>query len=265
MDRLWESVRLLGCCVSMVNENRVLRLCSTVTLDSANVDILNEIVNENLDWAYIVELSSINRVFPLLYRNLKAHCPARVPPSVLQQLKILCLTNVGRNLRLLAALFSVVDVLKSNDIDVLVFKGPALAADVYGDIGLRSFGDLDLLVSRSDLQKAILLLQSEGFEMDIDLSIEQYEKLVAKTHHAVMIKDGAAIEIHWELSGRYFSKPVRFEDLADRAENIDVEGRSVKTLGPEDLLVYLCIHGCRHFWVQLESVCSVNELGACRF
>lgn len=244
----------------MTNENKILRLCSTVKLDIANVDILSEIVNDDLDWAYVIELATINRVFPLLYRNLKKYCCAQVPSSVLKELRILCLTNNVINLRHLTGMLSVVGILESNHIDVLVFKGLALAADVYGDIGLRSFSDLDLLVSRKNLRKAIHLLIQEGFRTDIDLSLGQYEKLVARGHHAILVKDSAVVELHWELSGRYFGRPIDFESVFPRAETIFIDQNSITSLCSEDLLVYLCVHGCRHYWREFDSVCCVNEL-----
>jgi hypothetical protein len=213
-----------------------------------------------LDWEYVLRLASSNKVFPLLYKNIKLHCSESIPACTLKQLKKICIKNSARNLSHLVTLFCVVELFKKNDVEILVFKGPVLAESVFGDINLRSFGDLDILLPRKDLRKAILLLINEGFSTDIDLSLAQYEKLVAKGHHAVLVRGNAIVELHWELSGRYFTKAVDFEAVAGRTTISYVKQVPVISLGAEDLLVYLCIHGCRHAWVQLDMVCCVNEL-----
>jgi hypothetical protein len=221
---------------------------------------LRGVVGGDCDWAGIVERSRYHRVFPLLYANLKKHLPERVPADILERLKGQVVQNGMRNLSLLGRLIAVVALLRQNGVEALAFKGPILAETVYGNIGLRTFGDLDLLISRHDLAKVISLLLTQGFRLDIDLSEAQYHKLAERNHHAVMIKDGVPVELHWELSGRYFHKNVYLEALHGRAEEVDLSGHRMMTLGGEDLLIYLCLHGCRHHWEQLDAVCCVAEL-----
>ena len=37
-------------------------------------------------------------------------------------------------------------------------------------------------------------------------------------------------------------------------------GTSLRALPAEELLLVLCVHGCRHLWVRLKSVCDVAAL-----
>jgi len=60
------------------------------------------------------------------------------------------LTNAARNVFLTNKLFEILNLFKKNDILALPFKGPVLAESVYGDLSLRQFVDLDILVHNHD-------------------------------------------------------------------------------------------------------------------
>ena len=51
-------------------------------------------------------------------------------------------------------------------INTLVLKGPILGANLYGDVSLRTSGDLDILIPIQDLEKAEKLLLMQGYEKD---------------------------------------------------------------------------------------------------
>ena len=240
-------------------EEAILLLCSRVAMSGEEADMLGDLTRGQVDWREIVASAAAHRVLPLLHANLKKHLPEAIPHDLFAEMRERVLRNGMSNLALLGKLIEVVALLRQDGIEALAFKGPVLAEKVYGNIGLRTFADLDLLVARHDLPRIVTLLLGHGFRLDIDLSEEQYHKLAERNHHAVMIRDGVPVELHWELSGRYFSRGVYFEALAGRAERVTLSCQRLLTLGGEDLLIYLCVHGCRHHWVQLDAVCCVAE------
>jgi hypothetical protein len=244
----------------MSREEYLLLLCSRVDIQESDLKFLLGMSYDQFDWQYLLEIAEYHRVFPLLYRNIKKYIPDKPPSEICNQLKDKVMRNGGKNLFLLSQLISILAFLKEHGVPVLTFKGPVLAEYYYGNIGFRTFNDLDLLISYSDLEKAVSLLREQGFRQDIDLSPAQYQKLVNKWHHAVLAKDGVIIELHWELMGRYFPRNVVIESLLPRIETIELAGYRMQTLGPEDLLLFLCVHGCRHHWVQLDAVCCIAEV-----
>jgi hypothetical protein len=241
-------------------EEQLLMLCSRIDIQESELKTLRELSRDALDWTHLVEVASYHRVFPLLYYNIKKYIPNYIPDDICDRLKDLVKRNGAKNLFMLSRLLSILAQFKEHGLQVLAFKGPVLAEDVYGNVGLRTFSDLDLLISHRDLEKAVSLLRAQGFCQDIDLDPAQYRKLVDKWHHAVLKKDGIMVELHWELTGRYFSRNVEIESLLPRVEEIEVAGHKIQMLGPEDLLLFLCVHGCHHYWVQLDSVCCIAEL-----
>ena len=53
--------------------------------------------------------------------------------------------------------------LNKNQIRSIALKGPVLAADLYGDLSLRTSSDLDILIPITELDKGNKLLIGLGF------------------------------------------------------------------------------------------------------
>jgi hypothetical protein len=68
------------------------------------------------------------------------------------------------------------------------------------------------------------------------------------------------LELHWRMAESYFSLPLATEELWERLQPVSLAGRELRTLGTEDLLLILCVHGTRHFWYRLAWVCDVARL-----
>ena len=73
-------------------------------------------------------------------------------------------------------------------------------------------------------------------------------------------KDNLVVELHWEMSGRYLSRPLDLAYLHGRLRTVSLLDSNVPSLSNEDQLLYLCIHGTRHMWSRLEWICCVAEL-----
>jgi hypothetical protein len=49
------------------------------------------------------------------------------------------------------------------------------------------------------------------------------------------------------------------EAFWSRARSVELNGGVIKAIAPQDLLLYLCVHGAKHGWTTLGSVCDVAE------
>src|SRR5215510_5949439 len=114
-------------------------------------------------WERIFHAAAQLGVAPVLYARLKTPAlPAVVPGSILQRHKGDLIWSQAQNMKVFARLRAVLEVLRANRIDVMALKGAALAELVYGQIGLRTMGDIDLLVRRSELAKVRGILEDMG-------------------------------------------------------------------------------------------------------
>ena len=227
-----------------------------------------------LDWERLLDLARRHRVVPLLYRNLKRIGSPPVPTDVLKRLHGESRANAARNLRLAVELLRLLEVLQSDGIAAIPFKGIALAEAVYGDLSLRDCGDLDLLVRRDDVVRAADRLITLGFRPVFPTSTAREQRyLTALTgsrrdtylrqhceHHFVDEPGEMNVDLHWDVALREFAVRLDVEGMWQRAGCGRIAGRPVRSLAAEDLLLVLCINGAKECWQRLQRVCDVAEL-----
>lgn len=197
----------------------------------------------------------------LLYWHLDAFCSDAVPESVFEHLRDHFHANSLRKLFLTGELLRLLNAFKLQGIPAIPYKGPALAASVYGNLALRDFNDLDILVHRSDVPRAKEVLASLGYQARYRLAgTQEAAFLRSQREHSFRRDDGKSIvELHWGVVEKHFF-PLDTERLWDRLDRIPLGGNTVLNLLPEDMLLILCAHGARHVWERLQWICDVSEL-----
>jgi hypothetical protein len=242
-------------------EVRLLLACArTVASDEAAADI-RALIHEKLHWSYIIDCASRHRVLPLLYHQLSRHAPTAVPAEITALLG-LCSTQITRhNLLLTAQLLALVELLGSNAIPALPYKGPTLAILAYSSLGLRTFDDLDILIQRSDFKRARDLLAARGFKALFALDSREEDEYV-KRHHDYFFQhgDGVCVELQWGVIQEPFALLLDSGLGWAGQETVMIAGTQVTTMAAEDLLLVLCVHGSKHQWDRLIWVCDIAEL-----
>jgi hypothetical protein len=234
-------------------EQDIILACGRVCGEAERSELLRSIPKRELDWDYLLLMANAHQVTSLLYWNLHTACRDQVPPQIFRQLRERFLAAAGRHELLTAELFRILDHLGKNGIRAIPFKGPALAHTLYENPSLREFVDLDLLVRRHEVFKALRLLIDLGYSGLPDCaSYGEAEVLDREYHYAVEREDGQAfVEIHWNVLARHFVLPVPIDGWWERAGTALIQSRSVPNLSAEDLLMALCCHGCKHMWKSL--------------
>jgi SAM-dependent methyltransferase len=216
-----------------------------------------------VDWPRLVELARAHGVLALVARSLKARGWDGVPPDVVGTLAGYRAGLTARNLFLSRRLLDILDLLAAHGITALPYKGPVLAAYAYGDVGMRPFTDLDVIVSASDVLPARDLLTARGYT-SMSRRTESERPGALPPGYALALRGadgGALVELHWRLAPSF---PLEMKDLLPGATPFPLLGSSVPCLGPEQLLLVLCVHGAKHAWERLEWVCAVAHLVAAR-
>jgi hypothetical protein len=270
----------------------LLLCCARTTLDVATSARLRALVAGEIDWPNFVSLAVAHGVVPLVYQSLKSACWNMVPEAQQKQVRDYVLANAQSALRLTAELLRLLELFEARHIPVIPFKGPALAASVYGSPAMRQFGDLDLLVHERDVKKAKELLIAEGYRCQFNLTEWQEAAFIRyECEYAFTAKAGTAnsrpagigclsplspsaestrtaeppaprpmVEIHWRLAPRHFRYPFDAAAIWQRAVPVTVAGRPMLSFHPEDLLLFLCLHGAKHLWSQLKWICDIAKL-----
>ena len=247
--------------VSMRPEDELLICSARVCLDSEKASRIEELLRKTIDWEYLLLLAIRHGLTPLLYSHLNTTGSNIVPVDVLHRLKNYSRQNATYNLLLTGELIKLQRLFQSHDIPVVPFKGPILAACFYGDIGLRQFSDLDLLVRKQDVLKAREVLASAGYLPRYHLGATQTVAMVEQKCEESFDRDDAAIvDLHWSIIPARFSFAPDTDAIWRRLVRVPLLGCEFLTVAPEDLMMLLSVHGAKHAWERLSWICDLAEL-----
>jgi hypothetical protein len=243
-------------------EKQLLVCCCRTRLDPQTAADIRRLLSLPLDWNYLIAAAASNSITPLLSRNVSLAAPGAVPPGWFAELKERARKSAIHSLLLSAELIRVLDAFAAAGIQAIPYKGPVVAAQAYGDIALREFEDLDLVLRQRDIAAANAVLVGLGFT-------PQFPPIFAPSDPASLVpgeydyrdtERHLTLELHTERTLRHFPKPPGMDAATGRLVAIDLSGHSVRTFRPEDSLVFLCVHGSKDFWERLVWVADVAEL-----
>jgi len=243
-------------------EKQLLVHCARSHLRPVDEEAIRALVPLTLDWEYLLSEATENSVVPLLHKSLRQAAAQLVPAVILDRLGEMNRANTIRCLFLSAELTRILQLFQSESIRGVPYKGPVLACQAYGDVTLREFEDLDIVLPQKDLPRAHALLERQGYTARFPwiLSRDAASTLVPgeynyrdKTRHVM-------VELHTELTLRHFPRPPDLEFLAQSLFPVDVAGQEILTYSPEITLVLLCLHGSKDFWERLSWIADISEM-----
>jgi hypothetical protein len=147
-------------------------------------------------------------------------------------------------------------------IEVVSYKGPTLALQLYGHYALRQYSDLDLLVRPHDVPKALTVLSQLGVGVDDDVD-PRWDGYLQRSRHTRSMRDRQtriAIELHWRLVDRLYGIDVPMDWLLEGTETIDLAGAAVRVMRPDRQCLALCVHGATHHWERLSWLAEIAEI-----
>jgi len=245
----------------IIFEDQLLLNCARTKIDDNSREKILSLVNNKLNWDHIVQMASIHRLIPLLYVNLNSICPEKIPSDVLSNLKYIFHKTAKKNLLITGELLKLIKLLEINEIKALTYKGPLLAFSLYGNISYRQFGDIDIIINKSDAIKVKKIMNMNGYELvsPIKISDSYYMKLISEMQF-INRNTGVLIEIKWKFEGDFISLPPDHNILLDNLNYLNINGNNILNLDPSNQLLILCIHAAKHGWLRLSWICDISEL-----
>lgn len=235
-------------------EHELILCCARNYIEAERVDQIKALLGKDIDWVYLLETATRHKIMPLLYWSLNSTYPEGVPKDILATLRNYFYANAQRNLFQTRELLNLLNLLGSNEIRVIPYKGVMLTTSVYGNLGLRHIGDLDILVHKQDFDRTKDLLISKGYQPQLQLHWE---------HHFVNADGTIGVDLHMAIAPSYLSFPLDFESLWSRLKPVSFAGSTVYTIDPEDVLLILCVQwgkDCCEGRERLAQLCDVAQL-----
>lgn len=216
------------------------------------------------DWTSIVQSALHHGVAGLLCRSLRSLPEGQAPQEIVDAAGVYLADTDAQGALVVAHLFDILDVLAAEEIPALPFKGPALGVLAHVSATIRPSQDIDVLVRRDDMDRAIAALSRLGYHLAESMSPRVREAYYDYNGQVILFAEGrTSVEPHWEFSHRALDERLDLMGLWDRARPVDLAGRAVPTLSLEDTLLIACVHGCKGKWGRLLWVADLAAL-VCR-
>lgn len=229
-------------------------------MDPERQTCVRALLRQGLDADRLADLAVHHKMLPLLHLHLKGLSLEVNGGFPLEALHSAFARNAQRMLELTGELLEIVWLLEEHGVPSVPYKGPALAAQLYGNLALRQRGDLDLVVRRADVRRARELLAGRGYRPRYPLSRGVEAFMLRSRYHETFVGSRAVVELHWAFTNRDVAFSLDLDALLPRLKQLPLGGHFVNVFAPEDLLLILCVHGAKHGWDRLEWLCGVAEL-----
>jgi hypothetical protein len=225
----------------------------SIRVDHTKEEEITKILKSGVDWDYVRETAIQHGIIPLLYKRLKDEMSDLIPPEKLNELQTLFVGNAVNNIRRTQHLLKVLALLAESGVEAMPFKGPALAIQAYGDLSMRSFDDLDILIHEKDRNLVFHLLVDHGCTLESFSDSRIERKLRLKQMKDIhFFCQNEFLEIHWDITERLLAAPFDMDSIWARSLPILLNNQKVRTLSPEDMVIVLCFHGTKHAWQDLK-------------
>ena len=216
---------------------------------------------EPVDWAEVYQLAEDQSVVGLVAAGIETlPTSERLPQEVVLKFVGSTLQLERRNKAMNAFMAELMERLQAADIYAILVKGQGIA-QCYERPLLRACGDVDLLLSDSDYEKAKKLLVPLATGVETEYS---------HFKHLGMTIDGWVVELHGTLHTR-LSK--RVDNVVDEVQKDVFFGGKVRSWmngntqvflpGPECDVIFVFTHILHHFFLEgigLRQICDWSRL-----
>lgn len=217
-----------------------------------------------IDWQRFLQLVRHHRLVPLVSHSINLAIEPGGTAEVdaaLAELRSIAEMSTHRALRSLAELRRVVHAFGAASIPTLVLKGIPLAQIVFGNLGLRSPGDLDLMIDQARIVEADEVLRGLGYNGLFHIDRFTPKRLeFYRTHWKDLTYQNSAtgqeVDLHWRCF-RNRAMPGAGLCATRARETVSFGDFQVQTLPETEGLLYLCVHGTLDGWLYFKSLVDV--------
>jgi len=251
--------------MNMRPEEQLLLCCARTKLSKDKRDEIRKLMNNGLDWNYLLQVGKAHGLAPLLYYHLHGiDHEHRIPQPIMDQLHNIYYSNLAHNILLSNELNKILNVFEKKRFPVVVLRGLALAQTIYKNIALRSTIDIDLLVQKKDLSRVVrALLELRFTSPQFGLVTKEYSTELCFFKRAGSegkYRPNIYIDVHQDITSSIRLKRIikaDTEGVIRKARPVRVNGINMLVMAPEDLLLHLTL---RHCFERLIRLCDIAEV-----
>jgi tetratricopeptide (TPR) repeat protein len=220
---------------------------------------IQQLLADGIDWTSFAQKALAHGFASFAAHSLARLAPDSIPGDILDAFHAIMDETSRANRALFEELARLVGALAKNGIEAIPFKGPLLAIQAFGDLGLREFRDLDFLVHDDDLAKTIATLNRLGYRRTGELTAAQFALIHRLQGQELIFGEFSrtAVEPHTRVTSLKMALDIDYAGVWRRAQRTSVNGHTFLTPAPEDGLLLLAIHGGKEMWRKLKWACDL--------
>lgn len=162
--------------------------------------------------------------------------------------------EILQNMFLERELEEVLQAFNSASIPLILIKGPVLAHTIYPEAHLRTYHDIDTLIQPCHIDAARKLLTHMGYVFYNEYRADAFDEQRTGYNYSLKQDDipfPVLIELHTAPHSSEIGALFQRDELWKNAKTITLFGQQVKTMSPNDHLLYLCWHYRFHGFTRL--------------
>ena len=221
-------------------EHSVLAACALAPAGADLSGMLARIGGGGFSWDRVLASAANHRIRPQLAAQTRAlGLNATTAGQGAIELAVDARASQGHGQFLAGALVRALDVLRAENIVAVPFKGPAFAAFLGTGPGAREMDDLDILVRPADIANAVQALAPLGYAPALPAQVLASHWLTKVTPEFPLMgrSDSILLELHWQLSPRWYPAPCVVDDIMARLTERDFCGCPIRWPGAEELFL----------------------------
>jgi hypothetical protein len=231
-------------------EHELLRLCVRSRVVEADDSRIRRLVEQRLDWTYLLALAARHQVLPVVHECLNETFGER-PSPIVKQLGRWIDEVRARNAATARELGRLHRSANAAGIAILSFKGPALARMLYGGFDSREFTDVDIMVDERGVARAEALFVSLGYRRTRDFGYQ-----IALVNEAARV----AVDLHHSVTPDNFPVAMPFSRLWSRRQVVEWGDDAVETFSAEHMLLTLCMEAVKDARIGRVSLMKLRDV-----
>ena len=247
------------------NEMSLILLCCRIYFKTATYTGLQFFLNNNeIKWDEFLQLAGHHKIRPLVFKIIYL---SNIPTDVKLKIKSSFIYLANQNFNLAVESERVIQLLKSREIDAVPYKGTTYSKQFFNDFYLRESSDIDIIISPSQLDAAIKILETDGYLSELgdiyqylgpkytrffkDFNFNKFQNEKRKFH----------IELHWAVTEKEIGLPDETNKyLFDFGTELDYSQNYLKTIKPGSHFSAIFIHHA--FKDNFNTLKNITDISA---
>jgi len=242
-------MKLKNSIITLTPTDKFILNVSRVTMHGRDLAAADAYLSQITDWhAFAVQVIKrgvagfVVKKLPLL-RNKSS-----IPDAIFLLIEQAYLRTINRSILLFGHFSTVVTALQHAEIEVIALKGVYLSEQLYPEIGLRQFSDIDVLIPANKALQAVDILLKLGYKYEESVPVSDYIRQKSDfVHLPPMILNGVSVELHVKLHQAGLKYNIQIDRVFATKISAHINGISVFALDEMHQLLHIALHAHKHF------------------